>query len=174
MSPVAQACQYRQVEGIEIRAASPDDAVAVEDYHHRCFACTYSSQMRAGAIAAPDRTGTWRQLHDWFQPGSGFETQLAVVEDVPIGHVTVCAHQLVHLFVEPGHQGTGLGRFLLARGEAMIAAGGHAEFELHARVENAAAIAFYERAGWSVTDRLIHTVEHGIGYDERVLVKHRS
>lgn len=53
-----------------------------------------------------------------------------------------------------------------------MAAGGHTDFESHARVENLAAIAFYEKAGWSVTDRLIHTVEHGISYDERVLIKH--
>ena len=29
----------------------------------------------------------------------------------------------------------------------MIAAGGHMDFELHARVDNLAAIAFYEHAG---------------------------
>ena len=56
----------------------------------------------------------------------------------------------------------------------MIAAGGHTDFELHARVENLAAIAFYEKAEWTVTDRLVHTVEHGISYDERVLIKHRA
>lgn len=39
------------------------------------------------------------------------------------------------------------------------------------RLENLAAITFYENAGWTVTDRLIHTVEHGISYDEWVLVK---
>ncbi|MGI9019027.1 MAG: hypothetical protein ACR2HR_18325 [Euzebya sp.] len=53
----------------------------------------------------------------------------------------------------------------------MIASGGHTDFELHARVENLAAIAFYEKMGWTVTDRLIHTVEHGISYHGRVLVK---
>ena len=42
-----------------------------------------------------------------------------------------------------------------------------------ARVENLRAIAFYERAGWAVTDRTLRTVEHGISYDERVLTKHR-
>ena len=68
----------------------------------------------------------------------------------------------------------GLGRHLLEHGEAVIAAGGHTDFELHARVDNLAAITFYENAGWTVTDRLIHTVEHGISYDERVLVKHRA
>jgi ribosomal protein S18 acetylase RimI-like enzyme len=68
----------------------------------------------------------------------------------------------------------GLGRHLLAQGEAMIAADGRTDFELHARVENLSAIAFYETAGWTVTERLIHTVEHGISYDERVLIKHRA
>lgn len=56
----------------------------------------------------------------------------------------------------------------------MIAARGHTALELHARVENLTAIAFYERARWTVTDRLIYTVERGISHDERVLIKHRS
>ena len=68
----------------------------------------------------------------------------------------------------------GLGRYLLGIGETLIVAGGHTDFELHARVENSAAIAFYEQAGWTVTDRCIHTVEHGISYDEWVLVKRRA
>jgi ribosomal protein S18 acetylase RimI-like enzyme len=75
--------------------------------------------------------------------------------------------------VEPDNQGIGLGRHLLAEGEALIAADGHTDFELHARVNNFAAIAFYERAGWTVTDRLIRTAEHGISYNEHVLVKYR-
>ncbi len=56
----------------------------------------------------------------------------------------------------------------------MITAAGHTELELHARVENLPAIAFYEKAGWTVTDRLIHTVEHGISYDEHVLIEDHS
>lgn len=169
----APACQYRLMDAIEVRAATPDDADAVADYHDRCFAKSYSSQLLAGELETPDPEGTRQQLQDWFRPGSEFETRVAVVDGVPIGHFTVYGHQLVHLFVEPGHQGMGLGRHLLAQGEAMIAADGHTDFELHARVDNLAAIAFYETAGWTVTDRLIHTVEHGIGYDEHVLTKHR-
>jgi ribosomal protein S18 acetylase RimI-like enzyme len=161
------------MDAFEIRAATPADADAIADYHHRCFTKTYSSQLLAGELEAPDPAGTRQQLHDWFLPESEFETWVAVVDGAPIGHVTVSGHQLVHLFVAPDHQGMGLGRHLLARGEAMIAAGGHTDFELHARVDNLAAIAFYEKAGWAVTDRSIHTVEHGISYDERVLIKHR-
>ena len=155
----------------EIRKATPDDADAVADYHDRCFRNTYSSQLLAGELEAPDPEGTRQQLQHWFLPESGFETRVAVVNGAPIGHFTVSGHQLVHLFVELGHQGIGLGRHLLAQGEAMIAAGGHGDFELHARVDNVTAIAFYETAGWTVTGRLIHTVEHGISYDEHVLIK---
>ena len=161
------------MDAIEIRAATPADADAVADYHARCFTNTYSSQLRVGDLEAPDPEGTRQQLRDWFRSESEFETRVAVVDGAPIGHFTVSGHQLVHLFVEPDHQGVGLGRHLLAQGEAMIAAGGHTDFELHARVENLAAIAFYETAGWTVTNRLIHTVEHGISYDEHVLIKHR-
>lgn len=158
----------------EIRAATPADADAVADYHHGCFTKTYSSQMLSGELEAPDPAGIRQQLHDWFLPESEFETRVAVSDGAPIGHFTVSGHQLVHLFVEPGHQGKGLGRHLLAQGEAMIAAGGHTDFELHARVDNLAAIAFYEKAGWTVTDGIVHTVEHGISYDERVLIKHHA
>jgi ribosomal protein S18 acetylase RimI-like enzyme len=163
-----------RVDAVEIRTATPADADAVADYHHRCFTTTYSSQLDAGEFDAPDPAGTRQQLHDWFLPESGFETRVAVIDGAPIGHVTVSGHRLVHLFVEPDHQNMGLGGHLLALGEAMIAAGGHTNFELHARVENLAAIAFYEKAGWTVTDRVIHTVEHGISYDERVLTKQRA
>lgn len=162
------------MNGFEIRAATPADADAVADYHERCFRATYSSQLLAGEFGVPDLAGTKRQLHNWFRAGSGMETRVAVVDDAPIGHVTINGHQLAHLFVEPEHQHVGLGRHLLALGESMIAAGDHMEFELHARVENVTAIAFYEKAGWVVTDRLIHTVEHGISYDERVLIKCRT
>ncbi len=162
------------MDAFEIRAATPADVDAVEDYHHRCFTKTYASQLLAGEFEAPDRAGTGQQLHDWFLPGSDVQTWVAVVDGAPIGHVSISGHQLVHLFVEPDHHGTGLGRHLLVQGEAMMAERGHTDLELHARFENLAAIAFYERAGWTVTDRVIHTVEHGISYDERILVKRRS
>ncbi len=154
---------------VAFRTATPADAEAIEAYHHRCFLVTY-----AGRFPPPDRAGTRDEVAGWFRPGSDCETQVAVAEGRPIGHVTISGHRLVHLFVDPDHHGTGLGRRLLARGEAMLGARGHADLELHARVENDRAIAFYERAGWSVTERVIHTVEHGISYDERVLVKHLS
>lgn len=159
---------------IEFRAARPDDAGPVADYHDHCFRTSYISQLAAGEFGVPDLEGTCQQLRGWFEPGSGFDTLVAVLDDAPIAHVTVSGHHLCHLFVAPTHQRTGLGRRLLAVGESMISANGHTDFELHARVENTNAIAFYEHAGWTVTDQMLHTVEHGISYDERVLRKRSS
>jgi ribosomal protein S18 acetylase RimI-like enzyme len=160
------------MDAIELRPATPDDADAVEAYHARCFDKTYATQTLAGDIESPDRDGMRRQFRDWFQPGSDVDTQLVVVDGVPIAHFTVSGHRLVHLFIEPAHQGKGLGRQLLATVESTLVDAGHTELELHTRVDNVAAIAFYEKAGWTVTDQVIHTVEHGISYDEHVLVKH--
>jgi len=156
---------------IEIRAARPDDANAVEEYHNECFLKTYSAQLHAGEFHAPDRDGTRQQLLGWFQPGSDFQTWVTVVDDRPVGHFTLYRHHLVHLFVEPERHGTGLGRTLLERAEATLAAAGHKELELHTRVENLSAIAFYKKAGWNMTDELITTVEHGISYTEHIMTK---
>lgn len=164
-------CQCRMMEAIETRSAKRADVDAVEDYHARCFEETYAAQLRASEFEPPDRDGMRRQFRDWFQPDSDTDTQVVVIDDVPIAHFTVSDHRLVHLFVDPRHQGKGIGRQLLAKAESILADKGHLEFELHARVENVAAISFYERMGWTVTDGVIHTVEHGISYDELVLVK---
>lgn len=157
-----------------LRRAHPEDAEAVEDYHHRCFVATYRRQIDAGEFGPPDRDGTREQLRRWFQPDSTFQTWVAVHDGSPVGHVTVFERHLVHLFVDPDHQGRGLGRRLLAHGEEQLKTAGHTTLELKARVENVDAIAFYEHAGWAATDRLVHTVEHGIAYDERILVKDAS
>ncbi len=159
------------MDAIELRSATPDDADAVEAYHARCFNRTYASQLLAGDIEPPDRDGMRRQFSDWFQPDSDVDTQLVMVGGVPIAHFTLSGNRLVHLFIEPAHQGRGLGRQLLAAVESRLVEAGHAELELHTRVDNVAAIGFYEKAGWTVTDQLIHTIEHGISYDEHILVK---
>ncbi len=160
------------MDGISVRRATPEDTVAVEDYHDRCFRDTYAAQLLAGEFEAPDRKGTREQLRNWFEPDSGIETTVAIANDKPIGHFTVHANQLVNLFVEPDYQHIGLGTWLLALAEAEIAAGGHSNFELHTRVENLFAIAFYLRRGWVMTEDRIHTVEHRINYHEHVMVKH--
>lgn len=159
------------MQDIDLRPAKTDDADAVADYHWRCFSNTFAEQILAGELEAPDMRGVREQLEEWFRPGSGFRTRVAVTNDKPVGHVTVNGRYLVHLFVDPEHQGAGLGRRLLAVGEGMLAESGKSKLELRTRVQNLNAIAFYEREGWTLTDRVIHTEEHGISYLERILIK---
>lgn len=159
------------MDGFEMRSAVPVDAETVADYHHRCFLDSYSAELAEGTLRSPDIEGMREQLRGWFQPGSAFDTWVVIIGDAPIAHVTISGHQLVHLFVDPDHQGIGLGRRLLEAGETSIAANSHRELELHTRIDNTKAIDFYRAAGWVMTDRRIHTVEHGISYDEHVLIK---
>ncbi len=97
---------------------------------------------------------------------------MATLDGATVGYCTVRGSQLVHRFVDPVHQGTGLGRRLLAVAETLLAASSQPTLKLHTRVENLNAIGFYEHAGWTVTDHTIRTVEHGLSYEERVLIKH--
>ncbi len=159
------------MDNIEVRPATARDAGPMADNHARCFRATYARQLRDGAVVAPDSRGMREQFRDWLAPRSGFETWVAERDGVVIGHVTVRGNQLVHLFIDPPYHGTGLGRRLLAWGEAQIAAAGYPTLELHTRVDNSAAIGFYQAAGWSVTDQVIHSAEHSVAYDEVVLVK---
>ena len=111
-------------------------------------------------------------FHGRLSPDSSMRTVVATSGDMVVGHVQVEGSLLVHLFVDPDHQGAGIGSRMLAIGEALIGEAGHTDAELHTRVDNDRAIALYRSVGWRLTDRLIHSAHDGIEYDEHVLVKH--
>ena len=115
----------------------------------------------------------WLDLfHGRLTSDGSMRTVVATNRDMVVGHVQVDGNLLVHLFVDPDHQGVGIGSRLLAIGEALISEAGHTDAELHTRVDNVRAIALYRSVGWQVTDRLTHSAHDGIEYDEQVLVKH--
>lgn len=115
----------------------------------------------------------WLELFgDRLSPDSPMRTVVATRQGVVIGHVQVQDNHLVHLFIDPDHQGAGLGRRMLGIGEQLIVAGGYDDGELHTRVDNGRALALYASAGWQLTDQLVHSADNGIEYDEHVLVKH--
>lgn len=108
----------------------------------------------------------------WLDADSVTTVTVAEVDDEVVAYAAVHDNELLHLFVDPDHAGTGLGRRLLAASETLMSDEGHAVLELHTMVGNTPAIALYESAGWHVTDRVIHTADdHGVSYDEHVLVK---
>jgi GNAT superfamily N-acetyltransferase len=154
-----------------VRFATLDDASVITDYHHRCWVESFTDLLEPGVVAVMDPLAKLDRWRRWLAPESGFTTVVADAGGRPIGHATVSGHELVHLFVDPRHQGIGLGSSLLAVGEALIRVAGHRTAELHTIVGNEAAIALYKSAGWVVTDRFVHNDHDGVVYEEHVLVK---
>jgi GNAT superfamily N-acetyltransferase len=134
----------------------------------------FAPLLEPGAVEAMDPWGKLDRFRRWFTPGSGLTTVVADLGGGPIGHTTVAGHELVHLFVDPDHWGSGLGRALLGVGEDLLTAAGHRQGELHTIVGNEPALALYRSAGWVVTDRVVHNDVDGVSYDEHVLVKRLS
>lgn len=156
-------------QGPRLRVGVPADAVTIADYHLRASRQSFRALLTGGSYdGAPPRV---ERFTEWLLVDSEFSTTVADIDGVAVGHVTICGNELVHLFIDPDHQGLGLGRRLLAAGESMLAAGGHDDIELHTMIGNAPAIALYESAGWVVTDGVIDNEHDGIAYREHVLLK---
>lgn len=142
--------------------------------HHRCWVTKFVELVTPpDAVGRLDPDRNLERFTDWVSPDSDAQVTVAERDGRVVGYSTVVGNELVHLFVDPEHAGSGIGRALLAAAEALMSQAGHRTFELHTMVGNAPAIGLYESAGWSVTDRLIHSDDdYGISYDEHVLVKH--
>ena len=156
-----------------LRSARVADAEALSAIHLRCMATNLADHVDAGTVTLPEAGDDVAQIRSWLEPVSELEAWAAAAASdgaAVLGYVVVHEHRIVHLFVDPEQQGRGIGGALLRYAEEVLAARGAVELELHTRVENAAAVAFYEAAGWAVTGR-ITTVEHDNTYDEHVLTK---
>jgi GNAT superfamily N-acetyltransferase len=82
---------------------------------------------------------------------------------------------LSYLFVDPEHQGRGVGARLLEHAQAEAARRGYSRMSLHTPRLNARARRFYERAGWSATGATIFHEEIGLEMAEYALIlpRHR-
>jgi len=156
---------------VQLRVGFLDDAPSIADYYHRCWLAAFLPVLDR-EVAERMEPSMWLELfRDRLATESSMSTAVAVRDGVVVGHVNVQGHDLVHLFVDPDHQGSGIGRRLLAHGEQLIADGGHSDAELHTRVGNERALGLYASAGWQLTDRLVHSAHDGVQYDEHVLIK---
>jgi ribosomal protein S18 acetylase RimI-like enzyme len=82
---------------------------------------------------------------------------IAVVDTTKIiGVVLTHEEWITDLWVLREGRGFGVGRRLLAQGEAEIVGRGHRTFRLRVLKSNSAAIKFYHRQGWLVTREFPH------------------
>ncbi len=81
---------------------------------------------------------------------------VAIVEMRVVGMVLTQKDWISDLWVLRENRGYGVGRRLLASGEAEIAERGFGTFRLRVVKSNAAAVSFYVRNGWHVTREFPH------------------
>jgi len=154
-----------------IRPAVVDDAEPMARYHHRCSIEAFTPIVDGALFDQLDPRRRISTFRSWIVD-CAHTVHVAESGGAVIAHLVTRDNEIVHLFVDPDHWGSGLGRRLLEFGETLIRGAGHVTLELHTMVGNAPAIALYESAGWHVTDELLHQETEGITYVEHVLVKH--
>lgn len=162
--------------GVELRAATLADVEVVTDYYFRAWRSNLAHLFAPGALdEIPDKLWTERSaiFARWFGGHDGHRSLVAVSGDggAPFGHVTVVDDELLHLFIDPGRQGGGVGTALLDAGEQMIADAGYERARLMTLVGNDAAVAFYARHGWSVTGYQVSDTYFGEPQVEQELAK---
>ncbi|UTY59712.1 GNAT family N-acetyltransferase [Massilia sp. erpn] len=107
----------------------------------------FASSCRAHAFLGEARLREQRTLvEEAYLPNS--ETWVACLDDVPVGFIGLIDSFIGGLFVDPGRQGSGIGRAL-----ADHALGLKGELELEVYAENHAACAFYRRLGFAEVSR---------------------
>jgi len=152
-----------------LRYARADDAAAVADYHVRCWRTSYRGLIDDALIDAmtvEETTRRWTSLFSMDRSGSTTRNVVAVIDDQPIGHLTVAPSQdagvrnggpseqhtgeVLVLYVDPDHQSTGVGSLLLTTAMRMLRNGGFRRGVLWTVAGNEPAIGFYQRHGWAV------------------------
>jgi ribosomal protein S18 acetylase RimI-like enzyme len=161
----------RTRRNVQFREGVDADAGAIAEYFHRCWLTEAAASFEPGQAERLEPSMWLELFRDRLAPDSSMSTVVATHGGDVIGHVQVQGNLLVHLFIDPDHQGSGIGRHLLGIGERLIADDGYVEAELHTRVDNERALGLYASARWELTDRVIHSAHDGIEYDEHVLIK---
>lgn len=149
---------------MELRIAVPDDALAVAQVHVRAWQAAYRGMMPAeylDALRPEERASKYT-----FARLDGPRTTVAVVDGVVAGFATILGDELLALNVDPESWTRGVGKALIAKVRADLAAAGVVEARLWMLVGNERAGRFYERDGWTTDGtRRIDTV-WGVQVDE--------
>jgi GNAT superfamily N-acetyltransferase len=132
---------------MELRLAVPDDALAVARVHVRAWQAGYRGLLPDGyldGLRAEDRAARYT-----FGRLDGPRTTVAVRDGAVVGFATIHGAELAALHVDPDAWGSGVGKALIARARAELAAAGVDEARLWLLAGNARGQRFYERDGWS-------------------------
>jgi ribosomal protein S18 acetylase RimI-like enzyme len=136
-----------------VRVAVPADAAGIAGVHIAAWQVAYEGVFSGDFLGSLDlevRTGWWEALLLRGQ-------RVTFVSDGPDGVVGFCLigasddddwGEVYAIYVHPGHWGLGIGRDLLAAGEARLTDEGFGRCLLWVLDSNLRARRFYERQGW--------------------------
>jgi ribosomal protein S18 acetylase RimI-like enzyme len=96
------------------------------------------------------------ESEDWSKAWVAFDG------DTLVGTELTQAQWIDDLWVSREYRGQGIGRQLLARGEAEIKARGHQTLHLRVVKANLGAVRFYERLGWKFEKEFLHETLCGV------------
>lgn len=149
---------------MELRPAVPADALAVARIHVRAWQAGYRGLLPAAyldGLRAEDRAARYT-----FDRLDGPRTTVAVVDGAIAGFSTIHGAELSALHVDPDAWGRGIGRALIARARADLAAAGVTDAHLWLLAGNTRAARFYERDGWTSDGTRRSDVVWGATVDE--------
>jgi GNAT superfamily N-acetyltransferase len=139
------------MSGASLRRAVPFDGAVIAELH---LAARRQAMPYLPELSSDDEVRAWTRD----TPLPKAEVWMAEVDGRPAGYMALIEDILDHLYVEPGHQGQGVGNLLLARAKALRPAG----LRLYAFQRNRRARDFYEARGF-VPVRLFD----GVGNQEK-------
>jgi GNAT superfamily N-acetyltransferase len=142
---------------VSLRAAVPEDAMAVAEVHVRSWQEGYRGLMPAEFLAALD-PAEWASRYTFGAPGrpvttvavddAGAILGLATVGPSPESEDASSIGQLYAIYVDPAAWGQGIGRLLLSDAREQLSASGFTEAQLWVLLGNERADRFYRADGW--------------------------
>lgn len=126
------------------RLIAPSELPAVAQLRHDAWHETHAPYVPAELIALRTAPDFLRRLNDM---GDGARTIGA--PNAPLGFCAIDGDQMDQLFLAPAARGTGAAARLLTDAEDRLRAAGCTVAHLDCLKENAPAIRFYEKAGWT-------------------------
>ena len=98
----------------------------------------------------------------------GGETFILAVDNAVIGFCSWSAERIVGLYVDPNHQGRGIGSLLLRHGEGALRSNGVTISQIHSSLP---AVSFYEAHGYAVAGRAMYSSRGGLLMADATLEK---
>jgi len=144
--PRAARCWYRS-DAWSSAPPSPPTRSPVARIHARAWQAGYRGLLpdaNLDALRAEDRAARYT-----FDRLGGPRTTVAVRDGAIVGFATISGAELSALHVDPDAWRSGVGRALIARARADLAATGVTEAHLWLLAGNTRAARFYEQDGWT-------------------------